>query len=241
MRRAVHLALFLAASTSGAIAPSIAQAEEQQIETADGPTACKELRAKNDRELAAWQKQQPATPYVYPQPDLVLGAPWGKLLEGLGTSGGVLLASIIPHLGAQLRAETPAFVVSWPWSLPLFPPATCTRKQGTWNVNLHRPHRVMLEPGIVASNRGVGVFVRPGYRYIHHPSDWVVGVGGGLGSTIEVAGNREPFRAGISPEALLHFGHCCESSYFTLAVRYDRFFTGNALNLLTGTLGYTFF
>jgi hypothetical protein len=241
VRRAAHHALFVAVLASASLAGAPARAEEPPVDAADGPTACKALRERNERELAAWQKQQPATPYVYPREKLILDAPWVKLLDSLGTSGGVLLASIIPHVGAQLRAETPAFVVSWPWSFPLGPPSTCTRKQGSFNVNLHRPHRAMLEPGIVASNRGVGIFVRPGYRYIHHPSDWVVGVGGGLGSTIEVAGNREPFRIGIGPEALLHFGHCCESSYFTLAVRYDRFFTGTVLNLVTGSLGYTFF
>jgi hypothetical protein len=45
----------------------------------------------------------------------------------------------------------------------------------------------------------------------------VVGVGGGLGSTVEIAGNREPFRPSLSPEALMQFGHCCDAGYFTLA------------------------
>jgi hypothetical protein len=73
------------------------------------------------------------------------------------------------------------------------------------------------------------------------PGDWVVGFGGGVGTAIEIAGNREPFRVGVGPEAVAHFGRCCESSYFVFAVRYDRFFTGGVLNLLTATLGYTFF
>lgn len=211
-------------------------------ETADGIAACRTFDAKNDRERAAYEKTQPATPYRYPRDEEVLGAPWGKLFDAIGSASGALVAAtLVPHAGAQLRGTAPAALVSWPWSLPIGPATSCSRRQGTFALRLHRPHRALLEPGFVAGQRGTGVFVRPGYRYLHHPSEWVVGVGGGLGSTFEIAGNREPFRIGIGPEALLHFGHCCESSYFTLAVRYDRFFTGNVLNLVTGTLGYTFF
>lgn len=45
----------------------------------------------------------------------------------------------------------------------------------------------------------------------------------------------------FSPELVVQFGHCCEPSYFTLAFRYDHFFAGDATNLLSGSLGYTFF
>jgi len=225
------------------LVPSVAEAEDTPVEAADGPTACKALRAKNDVELARWEKQQPAVPYEYPKEDNVINAPWGHFFKGFGSATELVLATIIPAVGAQLRAETPAFVIAWPWQFPLGPPSTCTRKQGTFVVATHRPHRAVLEPGIISSNKGVGVYVRPGYRYVYHPSDWVVGAGAGLGSTIEIAGQKESFRIGIGPELLAHFGHCCESSYFTLAVRYDRFFssTSGVLNLLTGTLGYTFF
>jgi hypothetical protein len=238
-RAAILLALSCALASS--TASERARAEETPVEAADGPTACKALREKNERELAAWQKQQPAVPYAYPREDNVANAPWGRLFKSLGASIELVLATLLPHVGAQLRADTPAAVISLPWSFPIGPPSTCTRKQGSFNVALHRPHRIVLEPGIVSSNRGVGFFTRPGYRYIHHPSDWVVGFGGGLGSTIEVAGQHEPFRIGIGPEVLAHFGHCCESSYFVLSARYDRFFKGDVLNLLTATLGYTFF
>lgn len=245
MRRAAHHALLgavsAAAFSSAALVCSTAGAEEREVDAADGLKECKEFRAKNERELASWQKQQPAVPYEHPREDNVLNAPWGRLLKSIGSSAEVLLATIIPHVGAQLRADTPAAVVSWPWSFPLGPPTSCTRKRGSFDVDVHRPHRAVLEPGVVSSTRGVGVFARPGYRYIYHPSDWVVGPGLGLGSTIEIAGNREPFRVGIGPEALLHFGHCCESSYFTFSVRYDRFFTGGVRDIVTGTLGYTFF
>jgi hypothetical protein len=241
VRRAAPHALFVAVCVTLSLDALPARAEEAEPETADGTAACKAFVARNERELAAWEQQQPAVPYRRPRPDEVGHAPWGRLLKGFGTSGEVLLASVIPHLGAQLRASTPAAVVSWPWSLPIGPASSCSRQRGSFDVELHRPHRVVLEPGIVSSNRGIGVFARPGYRFLHHPSDWVVGVGGGLGSTVEIAGNREPFRVGIGPEMLAQFGHCCGPGYFLLSVRYDRFFTGGVLDLVTGTLGYTFF
>jgi hypothetical protein len=218
-----------------------ATADDPKYDYADGPTACRAFDAKNERDLAEWTKAQPPVPYQYPRDDNVLGAPWGPLTSGIGETPELLLSSLIPHFGAQLRSDSPALVVSWPWSLPIGPAYTCSRKQGTFTVRSYRGHRIMLEPGIIASQRGAGVFTRPGYRFLYHPSDWVVGAGGGLGSTIEIAGNREPLRPSLSPEAVLQFGHCCDSSYFTFAIRFDRFFGGDNLNILWGSLGYTFF
>lgn len=218
-----------------------AQAEEPKLDYADGPAACRAFSARNERELAEWSKSQPAVPYQYPRDDEVLGAPWGPLTSGIGSTLDLILASAIPHVGAQLRTETPAAVVSWPWQIPLGPAFTCSRHRGSFTVREFRSHRLLFEPGIIASQRGAGVFARPGYRFIHHPSDWVVGAGGGLGSTIEIAGNREPLRPSLSPEAVIQFGHCCDASYFTFAVRYDRFFGGETKNILWGSLGYTFF
>ena len=219
-----------------------ARAEDPKTEYADGPKASAELHAKNERELAAWSKTQPATPYQYPREDNVLGAPWGPLTSGIGSTYELLIASIVPHFGAQLRVQTPAAVVSWPWSIPFGPAFTASRKQGTFTVNDFRSNRLMLEPGLVSSTRGTGFYVRPGYRFLYHPSEWVVGIGAGIGSTIELAGNREPRgRPSVSPEALIQFGHCCESGYFTLTFRYDHYFAGDATNILGGSLGYTFF
>ena len=219
-----------------------ARAEDPKYEYADGLKACADFDAKNERELAAWAKTQPPIPYAYPRDDNVLGAPWGPITSGLGSNPELLLASIIPHFGAQLRGQTPAAVVAWPWSIPIGPAFTCARKQGTFTVREFRSNRLMLEPGIVSSNRGTGVYVRPGYRFLYHPSEWVVGVGAGVGSTIELAGNREPpGRPSVSPEVVIQFGHCCESSYFTLTFRYDHYFAGDSTNILGGALGYTFF
>ena len=69
-----------------------------------------------------------------------------------------------------------------------------------------------------------------------------VGAGAGVGSNIELGASKEPgIRPSVSPEALVQFGHCCDSGYFTLTFRYDHFFEGRVTNTLGGTLGFTFF
>ena len=218
-----------------------AAAAEDKIDYADGPTACRAFHDKNDRDLVEWQKTQPSVPYAYPQDDNVLGAPWGTITGGIGDNIDLVLASVLPHVGSQLRNNAPAVLVSWPWSIPFGPAYTCSRHKGSFTVRDYKFHRIMIEPGIVASQRGTGVFTRPGYRFLYHPSDWVVGAGAGLGSTIDLTGQREPFRASLGPEAVLQFGHCCDSSYFIFAVRYDHYFAGGSRDLIGGTLGYTFF
>jgi len=232
--------LVLAALLVSVVAAPGSAAAEEKIDYADGPTACRAFHERNERELAEWSKTQPATPYVYRRDDNVLGAPWGPVTGGLGASYDLVLASLIPHVGAQLRTETPAVVVSWPWQIPFGPAYTCSRQRGGFTVRDFRYHRFILEPGFVAGNRGSGFFTRVGYRFIYHPSDWVVGAGGGLGSTMELS-KGEPGRASLGPEAVMQFGHCCDSAYFTFAVRYDRFFAGNQLDVLWGSLGFTFF
>jgi hypothetical protein len=220
--------------------PASAQADER-IDYADGPAACRAFHAKNDRELGEWSKTQPAVPYAYPHDDNLLGAPWGGLTSALGSSTDLLLASIVPHVGSQLRADAPAVLVAWPWQIPLGPAYTCSRHLGSFTVRDYKFHRALVEPGVAAGKQGAAIFTRLGYRFLYHPSDWVVGVGGGLGHTIDIAGKGEPQRISISPEAVMQFGHCCDASYFTLAVRYDRYFAGTTLNGIGGTLGYTFF
>lgn len=219
-----------------------ARAQEAPLETADGAKSCREFREKNDHELAAWEKAQPPVPYRYPRTSTFMNAPWGAFFENLNYSGELFLASILPHFGAQFRGDAPAAYVSFPWSIFVFGPMySCSRKPGTFVVHGHRGHRGLVEPAIVSSKQGVGFSVRPGYRFIWHPSSWVVGPGLGLGSTVEISGNREPFRASISPEAVLHFGNCCRPSYFTFAMRFDHFFAGRNQNIFGGSLGYTFF
>jgi hypothetical protein len=214
---------------------------EDKIDYADGPEACRLFHAKNDHELAAWSKTQPATPYAYPQDDNVLGAPWGPLTSGLGATADLLVATAIPHVGAQLRADAPVVVIAWPWSIPIGPAYTCSRHVGSFTVRDYRYHRALVEPTVIAGQKGTGFLTRFGYRFLYHPSDWVVGAGGGLGTTIDLAVKGEPTRASLGPEAVLQFGHCCDASYFILALRFDRYFAGSSTNIIGGTLGYTFF
>lgn len=235
----VSLALFVLLPLAG---ETTAHAAEPQDETADGAGECREFREKNERELERWEKAQPPVPYRYPREKLFLGAPWAAFFGNLNRSGELILATLVPHLGAQFRGDAPAAYVSWPWTILAFgPPYSCTRKKETFVVHGHRAHRLLLEPAIVSSNRGVGFTVRPGYRFIWHPTSWVVGPGIGLGSTVEIKGNREPFRASVGPELLAHFGTCCRPSYFTFALRYDHFFTGTNRSIIGANLGYTFF
>ena len=239
-RRVLGLGSFVAAALSVPALPASARADDR-IDYADGPTACRAFHAKNDRELAEWSKTQPATPFQYPQDDNVLGAPWGPLTSGIGSTTELLLASILPHVGSQLRASAPAVLIAWPWSIPFGPAYTCSRHLGSFTVRDYKFHRAMVEPGVASGKQGTAVFARLGYRFLYHPSDWVVGVGGGLGTTLDIVQKGEPQRLSLSPEAVMQFGHCCDSSYFTLAVRYDRYFAGTTLNGIGGTLGYTFF
>jgi len=211
-------------------------------ETADGSDECREFYDENTRQLLAWEKKQPAVPYRYPREQTVGHAPWGQFFSSVGHSGELLLATLLPHVGAQFRGDSPAAHVAWPWTVLVFGPMySCTRKKETFVVHGHRAHRLLVEPAVVSSNRGVGFSVRPGYRFIWHPTSWVVGPGIGLGSTIEIKGNREPFRYSIGPELVAHFGTCCRSSYFTLAIRYDHFFKGTNRDIVGASLGYTFF
>lgn len=228
-------------TTLGVSDARAAEDSQREIETADGSMECLAFREKNERELARWEREQPPVPYAYPREGLLLNAPWGNLFRNLGRSGELVLATLIPHVGAQLRAGAPAAHVSWPWSVAVGPLYACSRKRGTFVVHGHRAHRFLLEPAIVSSKLGIGFSVRPGYRFVWHPSSWVVGPGLGLGSTVEVAGNREPFRYSVSPELVAHFGTCCSSSYFTLALRYDHYFKGQSRDILGASLGYTFF
>ena len=105
----------------------------------------------------------------------------------------------------------------------------------------------MIEPAIVpVGGSSVAMWIRPGYRLLVHPSSWVAGIGGGIGSTIDLfgfqsGGKAEPFRASISPEILIHFGKCCDRGFFTLTVRSDIYLVGQDRFIIGGSAGYTYF
>jgi len=213
----------------------------------DGFGACAKFEEKAEKEQEAWAREQPKVPYKAEREETILGGPWVELTRAIAHSGGLLAATLIPAVGAQLRDSKPAPVISFPWSFNVGPALSCTREKGTFVVRKHVPNRIMLEPAIVpVSGSSVGMWVRPGYRLLVHPSTWVAGFGGGLGSTIDLfgftsGGKREPFRASLSPEAIIHFGHCCDRGFFTLTVRTDIFFAGEDRFLVGGTVGYTYF
>lgn len=208
------------------------------IDGATGPTACREFIDRNTREGKEWANLQPQKRDPYKPREMTMNAPWPIFLGWLGDNPDLVAATLLPHPGIQLRGKTPTFVLSWPWSFPIGPAFSCTRKG--FDVNEHKAHRFVLEPEFVLGERRPGFAVRPGYRFIYQPVDWVVGVGGGVGSTLDVAIPKQDFRASVSPEALIRFGHCCEPSYFLLALRTDIFFAGDS-PMIGASLGYTYF
>ena len=139
-----------------------------------------------------------------------------------------------------LRGSTPS-LASFPWSLPLGPALSCSRERGTLEVAQHWPLRAVLEPGLLFSDDNVTFFTRPGLRFLHHPSDWLVGVGGGVGAFFEFNAPTEPgARIALSPELLFQLGACCQPGYVTLAFRREFFFAGNS-QLWFATVGFTYF
>lgn len=214
--------------------------EEVVGDFVDGSDNCKELEASTERARGAWEKAQAPVAYREPVPDTILGAPWGPLLKWIGDSKPLIAATLIPSIGAQLRAGTPGTVVTWPLSFPIMKAMSCSRVNG-FIVHKHKAPRIMLEPGFTTSINGPATFFRPGFRFVYQRAAWVVGVGAGVGSVLEIAGNKEKFRGSLSPELVLRFGRCCEPGYFTLVFRKEWFFTGTVRDTYTTSLGYSFF
>ncbi len=249
MRRPLALPPWLAVVAASAVCAMVgaprpaAAADEPAKDDTDRATGfgdCEAFRERNEKELAMWSPTQPAVPYAYPKRELVLDAPWVELGRGLGSAAGVILTTILPNVGVLFRGALPEFVVSFPWQFPFAPPFACSRKRGTFDVNLHRPSRFLLEPGVAIAKDGTTFWVRPGWRFLVHPAGWFVGVGGGIGTTLELVG-REPFRPSISPEAVVQLGACCSPGYFTIALRADVFLAGSTPFAASLSFGVTYF
>ncbi|HEX7663631.1 MAG TPA: hypothetical protein VF407_03930, partial [Polyangiaceae bacterium] len=211
---------------------------DDTLDTYEGVGACSAFEEKNLHDMHVWEKTQPAVPYTYPEKKTVLGASWAPLAHLDGDTGQLLIATFVPHLDALLRGANPAIGFSWPWQFPIGPAAFCTRQKGTYDLRKYKPFRLLIEPGIYAE-KAVGFWVRPGARFLWHPTSWYFGAGLGAGSTIEIAG-AEPVRASLSPEAIVTFGRCCNPGYFTLAARHDFFFAGKTQTTVV-SFGYTYF
>ena len=211
---------------------------DDTLDTIEGITECEAFDRKNAHDMQIWEKTQPAVPYQYPARKTFLDAPWTPITRVDADSGTLLLATFAPHINAVIRNATPAVGFSWPWELPIGPAFWCTRKKGTYDLFKYRPVRFVLEPGFYAE-KPVTFFVRPGARFMWHPTAWYFGAGLGAGSTLEIVG-AEPFRASLSPEAIVTFGRCCNPGYFTIALRHDFYFAGKT-QTTTATLGFNYF
>lgn len=187
-----------------------------------------------------WATAQPSVPYKYARPERILDAPWVELGHGFGSAFGVFLATVLPNLGVLTRGSLPEFLISWPWSVTFGAPLSCSRTRGKFDVNAFRPHRALLEPSFAIAQNTTTFAVRPGYRFMVHPASWFLGVGGGVGSTVELAG-IEPIRPSISPEAVVQLGSCCSPGYFTIAARGDFFFAGQRRVAASISFGVTYF
>jgi hypothetical protein len=143
------------------------------------------------------------------------------------------LSVLTPQPGLRLGRGSADFSLSWSMSLPVGPATACQRERG--NIWYFHSHRVVLDSTFVPA-RPRELALRPGYRYVWHRSDAWIGIGGGLAPVLQVEGPGA-FRAGVSPELLVHVGRCCRSVYPFASVRWDRYFSGAARNQWNASLG----
>jgi hypothetical protein len=223
---------------------SIAHADDR----ATGFRECRELEARNDKELAMWTAAQPPKPYAYAERETVLDAPWVELGRAVGHSAGLLVTTLVPHVGVAFRSSLPEFLITWPLSVSVGPALSCSRKGGSFDVDHARPNRFLLEPSLFVGDQGTTFSLRPGYRFLHHPADWILGFGAGVGLPIEIVRPRgASARLGLGPEAVAQLGACCAPGYATLTARLDFFFDGPAPPLaatpvmFSVSLGLTYF
>ena len=229
---------FLAVLTASSFAS--AAEEPDDTDRVSGFGDCRALEERNEKELHMWSPTQPATPYAYPKHEVVLDAPWIELGRGIARAGGVLLTTILPNVGVLFRGALPEFVVSFPWQFPFGPASSCSRARGTFDVLPYRPNRLLLEPGFAIGKDETTFWLRPGWRFLVHPASWFIGLGGGLGTTLEIA-SKGPFRPSVSPELVAQLGSCCSPGYFTLALRGDVFFAGTSPFAISLAFGATYF
>lgn len=229
------------ASSAASASPSAGTSSERpasradtSAETVDGAGRCEALVRRNALDQRVFANGAPAN--EEPTPSHA-----SYFFRNFTKEPALLVATLLPHLNAALRGSTPAPGLSFPWTYPLGPAMSCSRERGTFDVAQHWPLRLLLEPGILVEDERVTFFARPGARFVHHPSDWLVGVGGGLGAFFEFGAPAEPrARVALSPELLFQFGACCQPGYVTLAFRREFFFGGDS-QLWFATVGFTYF
>jgi hypothetical protein len=158
--------------------------------------------------------------------DLVVGAA-AIVLPSIGARAG-------PSHGAQLQ-------LSWPAGFAFGPTTGKSRRTKACGglVYEHRPLRTLIEPGLALS-APLTVFVRPGLRYVWHRPYRLLGLGAGVGSTVELRG-PDGARASVGAELLVHAGACCAPGYVLVSLRYDRFFAGAGRDVLSVAAGLAYY
>ena len=203
-----------------------AQADEPSIDYADGPRLAARSTRRTMRELAEWSKTQPAVPTSTRGRQRARRA-MGRLHCRRSARRAISCSRASSRMSARSSAQTRP-----PWSSR----GRCRSRSGPrTRARVIAARSRCATTGSTArwsspgSRRasGRGRLHPPGYRFLYHPSDWVVGVGGGLGSTSNRAATASRSGISLGPEAVMQFGHCCDASYFTFAVRYDRYFAGD--------------
>jgi hypothetical protein len=98
------------------------------------------------------------------------------------------------------------------------------------------PQKIVLEIGVDLVNHAA--WLRPGWRWVVHPSASFVGAGVGVGATLE---RKHEWRVAPSPELLLHFGllEDVERPLVILFARWDCFLTSYRENTLSVGVGFT--
>ncbi len=202
----------------------------------------------------AGAEPEPLPPW---QPKTMTGLPIECESEGRGMDGWgeayslawtMIGSALLPQTGARWTfGASPRFdaSLSWPISIPFGPVSARVVHERrhcelTPRADELQAHRFVVEPGITFPHRTTG-FVRFGYRAIWHRASRFVGLGAGVGTTLELFNPEHAPRPSVGGELLLHLGECCAPGYILVAARYDRFFAGAGLDVATLSLGLAFY
>jgi hypothetical protein len=147
-----------------------------------------------------------------------------RMGPGLRDAFNLGLAAVTPAVGLEIERgrDLPATSLAWSASVPFGPVTACQPRTYSHPPSELQSLRATIEGGVVI-RAPAWPYLRPGLRAIWHRSTWRLGVGAGIGSTIALMPGQHG-AAAVSPELLLHYGRCCDSGYWVLALRTDVFF-----------------
>jgi len=149
-------------------------------------------------------------------------------------------AAMVPTVGVQLERgrDLPAATLSWSASLPFGPITACRTARFSNDLFEFQSLRAVLEGGVVIRSPA-WPYLRPGLRAIWHRSNWRMGVGAGVGSTVALMPGQHG-AASISPELVLHYGNCCGYGYGLFTLRADVFTPRRYPTTASANLGFAF-